>query len=612
MNFRYCIKSMYIFVMVLTLILSSTSVTTMAYDIFSSNLANGQTYVASSSSAPYPVTGAFDGNLSTRWEAATGVTSNISIDVNFNQMKTIDSVRFWENGQNITSYKIQALVAGTWTDLYVGDEMGSDRILTFDTVTTDKLRLLILSSKAVPGINEFEALSRQKGLPANNFRVTCYLPKVGFVENKVKAETFDHITDVILFGMFAVNGTTGTITPQPDTEGYLQTLITAIGNRPINVWLNIFPPVAQAPTIFGDSTLRQNFMNSGLELLNKYNFKGLDIDYEYPANADQWNIYSNFLVDFKAVLSANNKKLSVAITAGASLSNAAKNAVDEVNVMAYDAFNSSGYHAPYKVIADNLSTLDSKGYDRKKINMGLPLYGRPTDRSGAWFLYSKLFDNLGSQMTRFTNILYNVPLSIANTGAGPGYKNVYFNGPAMIADKTTYCMSKDLGGVMLWHLTQDTDISSPVSLVRSISDSINKVKYVPENVQTQFIEAESGIVGGGAVVGNPSNASGGSIVGAMHINGAFNEIQGVDGGINGGVYTLKIRYATNDTSVQKALCVNGVHISNIYFPSTGGWNTFGEVTTTIRLNQGTNNTIMIKNVPYTWQGVALDCYTLIK
>lgn len=99
-------------------------------------------------------------------------------------------------------------------------------------------------------------------------------------------------------------------------------------------------------------------------------------------------------------------------------------------------------------------------------------------------------------------------------------------------------------------------------------------------------EAENGILGGGAKVS-------GSAVGDMHRIGAYCEIPGFDGGAEGGEYELIIRYATQNDVSKQVLYVNGER-SVIEFPSTGGWDAYGELKVPVTLNRGYNNTIRIQ------------------
>ncbi|MDQ6418855.1 glycosyl hydrolase family 18 protein [Paenibacillus sp. LHD-117] len=137
----------------------------------------------------------------------------------------------------------------------------------------------------------------------------------------------------------------------------------------------------------------------------------------------------------------------------------------------------------------------------------------------------------------------------------------------------------------------------------------NEVLAAPNQ---QVYEAESGTIGSGAAVASKSNASGGSAIGSMHFNNAYNQVQNVNGGQAGGKYELTIRFATGDAVATKALYVNGSKVAYIEFKSTGGWNTFVNKTVEVTLNPGATNSIKLQNdggQTFTY-GVEIDNYSL--
>ncbi|BCL83713.1 FN3 and CBM6-CBM35-CBM36_like domain-containing protein [Ktedonobacteria bacterium brp13] len=113
-------------------------------------------------------------------------------------------------------------------------------------------------------------------------------------------------------------------------------------------------------------------------------------------------------------------------------------------------------------------------------------------------------------------------------------------------------------------------------------------------------EAESGVLTGGASIQSDSFASGGAVVGNMHIGGATVTLNNVDGGPSGGTATLLIHYAQgNTTTSTKGLLINGQRVAQLSFASTGAWSgsasAYATLTTTVKLNSDFNNTIALTN-----------------
>ena len=80
--------------------------------------------------------------------------------------------------------------------------------------------------------------------------------------------------------------------------------------------------------------------------------------------------------------------------------------------------------------------------------MGVPFYGRPADGGGYWPGYAEVADKL-----------------TGTDGAQADGKLCYFNCCQTIYDKTAYCLSRGLGGMMVWHYSCDVkDAESVYSL----------------------------------------------------------------------------------------------------------------------------------------------------
>ena len=131
---------------------------------------------------------------------------------------------------------------------------------------------------------------------------------------------------------------------------------------------------------------------------------------------------------------------------------------------------------------------------------------------------------------------------------------------------------------------QDTVLPDTMSAQTSLMMVLSTVKY----------EAEGGAIGGGAQIQNASAASGGKVIGALNNVGAYVRINSVDGG-SGGSVKVQVRYSNGYPNTRSlSLYVNGVNIKQLSFPTTGNWNVFATIETTISLNAGIGNTIALQ------------------
>ena len=112
------------------------------------------------------------------------------------------------------------------------------------------------------------------------------------------------------------------------------------------------------------------------------------------------------------------------------------NAVDFINVMAYDGGDGER-HSPYRFAVDcGTYWRDNRGLPAHKVVLGIPFYARP-----GWADYG--------------TILNSVPLAGDTDHAVYNGMEVYYNGVDTVAEKARYA-KENLGGVMIWELTQDT------------------------------------------------------------------------------------------------------------------------------------------------------------
>lgn len=151
-----------------------------------------------------------------------------------------------------------------------------------------------------------------------------------------------------------------------------------------------------------DPERRRSFVNSAVIFLKKYNFDGLDLDWEYPGKRggkpEDKKHFIELIKDLHAVFQKEKLLLTAAIGAAAGTIDVAYDVpamykyLDFVHVMCYDyhgkwdkktGHNAPLYPRPREPASDlalnveyTLAYLLKKGAKREKTVLGVPLYGR--------------------------------------------------------------------------------------------------------------------------------------------------------------------------------------------------------------------------------------------
>lgn len=279
-----------------------------------------------------------------------------------------------------------------------------------------------------------------------------------------------------------------------------------------------------------DAGARATFVQSAIDFCKKYNFDGLDMDWEYPANrggvpSDKEN-FVTLLKELKEAFAPHGLLLTAAVSAGKSTIDTAYDIprvsqyLDFINVMAYDLHGSwekqTGHNAPLyarddEPESDKILNVDyaikywiSKGADSKKIILGMGLYGR------SFTLGNPSNTGLGAPatgpgsaggMTKEPGMLgYNeICLYVKNEGwnevfvpkveapyAYKGNQWVGYDNKKSIEIKVDYAKNNNLGGGMVWSLETDDFrghcFGQKYPLLTAIATRLNGASVVDQTV----------------------------------------------------------------------------------------------------------------------------------
>lgn len=245
---------------------------------------------------------------------------------------------------------------------------------------------------------------------------------------------------------------------------------------------------------------RSIFIQSTIDFLKQHNLDGVDIDWEYPADAGSGNKFraedkQNFTLLLKELRErmtleskATRRRMYLTIAAGASDDYLAhtemakvQQYVDSVNLMAYDYYvadvdATTGNHAPLltdpadpKKMSANASVkaFEAAGVPAGKIILGVPFYGRVwehvADAHGGLFqqgkpsatgslAYSQIKDTmLGHGFMRYWDAAAQAPYLYSKEQQ----EFVSYEDAESLGAKCHYITSHGLGGVSFWSYFND-------------------------------------------------------------------------------------------------------------------------------------------------------------
>lgn len=281
------------------------------------------------------------------------------------------------------------------------------------------------------------------------------------------------------------------------------------------------------PTIAANAAKRALFASECNRLIKKYNFDGIDIDWEYPGfaehagtSADKQNftLLLQQIKDSITVLGNANGKtylLSACFSADPAKAddiewNNVVTILDMVNLMSYDFFGAwdcvANHNSPLFTgntgdpsfninSAFNLLT-NTYQVPAGKINIGVAFYGRT--QTGATNIYQSTncaVDNNNFMVDEGSPTYYNivnkfnlfnyywdntakVPYLLGKTGTSASGTFVSFDDKKSIALKAEYIKNNNARGTIIWEITGDYIETSPGSGIVESTPLVDTLNYV--------------------------------------------------------------------------------------------------------------------------------------
>lgn len=415
--------------------------------------------------------------------------NNSYVELQLAKESEINTAVIEEVGNQAQYFRLQALVDGEWMTVYQSEKIQSMRLCSFDTVKTDRIRLSIdkFRDNETPVNIKSLKLYNEPKRDAKDFEVTVYQRLDGDVPSEILAKGTEYVRNYARY--YDVYSTVIVFAAVHwDTQGQmhfgemgeekfaqeinaLKEIISYRSNQSHKVKLIV---TALADGTWGDEHNGVNaymakywssIADQIVAFAEKYDFDGVDIDWEYPQSADDWKIYDQFMQKLHTDLKAfkEDSIISTALSAGQlGLSQETYDCIDQIQFMAYDGNDEDGYQSSLQQAEEGLRDFVKNGADIRKINIGIAAYARPINGSPFWAVWRDLKE------ANYWNSKY---YTIAD---GNQIYEGTFCAPALAGDKTAYALFSGAGGVMVFRLATDKTMDDPNAVACGIENTLKR------------------------------------------------------------------------------------------------------------------------------------------
>ncbi|MBR3903999.1 MAG: glycoside hydrolase family 18 protein [Akkermansia sp.] len=216
-----------------------------------------------------------------------------------------------------------------------------------------------------------------------------------------------------------------------------------------------------------DRTARKAIAKNMAKLVLEGGYDGVDIDWEYPDNGNEWVYLTYMLADLRDELAGSGVSISMAATLFYMVPwHDATDQVDFINTMSYD--QQSTQHSPMSILQDDANRcVNTLKMPKAKVVLGLPFY---TNR------YYVLWDQVGwnTVVNQYPNISPSV--NQAQITSANGTTGHSFNGANLIKEKCKWVKNNGYGGVMIWAYDTDVQLTHKMSLGKAMYSVIKQTK----------------------------------------------------------------------------------------------------------------------------------------
>jgi chitinase len=309
-----------------------------------------------------------------------------------------------------------------WTDIapVLVQENGTD---------PDDMTISIPLTNAVDG----KLFGRLSAASAHN--LIGYLPNYRFSGQTLASMT--ECTDVVYFGNTL--GADGTIALGPNADAHLRQIRAGLKGRLTRLILCLggWGMSEHFPAVTASEESRKRFGQSLASLTEAYEIDGVDLDWEYPRNEQEWNQLGQLIEAGKAAVKDRQLVWSVAVSPYHHIPVNVVKQLDRIHLMTYDA---GERHCDPAIAEAAIAEWKRRGVPARKICIGVAFYGRKMNNLSEFMTYADI------------HRLYGTTAETTQTAGG-----YYYDNPLSCAVKRELVKTHQLRGLIVWEIGQDAE-----------------------------------------------------------------------------------------------------------------------------------------------------------
>ena len=256
---------------------------------------------------------------------------------------------------------------------------------------------------------------------------------------------------------FLLPNADGTIRDLPAT-GMLEQLVSLAHQYHVKILLSVggWGLDKQFESLAASHVWRTIFVQELLKLVGRYDFDGVDMDWEYPIPGQSAQNFLMLMQELRIGL-PKDSLLTAAVVAlgeyGPGIPNESFSLMDFVNIMAYDDTRAP-QHSSMDYAESALDYWLGRGLPPAKATLGVPFYARPLE-------------------IPFAKIVAVNPEAARLDSTSYEGEQIFYNGIPTIQAKTRMAMQR-AAGIMFWKLEHDA--CGELSLVAAIREAMGEGK----------------------------------------------------------------------------------------------------------------------------------------